>query len=322
MREADIRPPEAYASLLSAARQAAVDMGMPPVPVPCPACGWAGTSPVAFFRDEYSYAECGQCGSLYADSRPTADALAQFYWRLDAFGDFYGASAEARLRDIVLPRAHRIVQASMRHGVRGTFCDIGCGPGHLLAAVEGLRWFNGHFGIEPSSATADAARILGFAVAPYALEEGPLRQEADFAAAFEVLEHVFSPKAFLESARALLVPGGLLMLTTLTCDGWDIGELWERHPSVCPPLHLNLLSMQGLRDLMARTGLELLDISTPGRLDADIVRNAMAARPDASVSRFARRLSSAPQETLDAFQDFLRAHRMSSHVEILARRPA
>jgi len=290
--------------------------------VPCPACGEAERSHFAFAKERFLFHTCDLCGSLYASPRPSQAQLAEFYETLEGFGAFYAASEDSRLEAIVKPRAHRIVQEAMRHEVRGTFCDIGCGPGHLLAEVARLKWFEGGFGIEPSGKTADEARLRGFAVAPYGIEQGKLVMEASFATAFEVLEHVFSPLDFIESARKLLVPGGILMLTTLTCDGWDIGELRGHHPSVCPPLHLNLLSMQGLRDLVARAGLELLEMSTPGRLDADILRNALAADPDAPVSRFARRLSSAPQETLDAFQDFLRAHRMSSHAEILARRPA
>ncbi len=113
---------------------------------------------------------------------------------------------------------------------------------------------------------------------------------ATFATAFEVLEHLYRPARFLVSARRLLVPGGILLFTTLTVSGFDIQILWQHPKSVHPPHYLNLLSIDDIRTMVERCGFEVLELATPGGLDVEIVRNTVLENPTIPLSRFERHL--------------------------------
>ena len=139
---------------------------------------------------------------------------------------------------------------------------------------------------------------------------------------FEVLEHLYAPDVFLRAIRDLLLPRGVVVFTTLTLSGWDMKVFWERSKSIAPPHHLNLLSVEGLTLLVERTGFEIVDVSTPGTLDVDIVRNMLTEDPGLPVPRFTNYLlRRRGAETWPAFQAFLSAHRLSSDVRVVVRRP-
>jgi hypothetical protein len=110
------------------------------------------------------------------------------------------------------------------------------------------------------------------------------------------------------------------MFTTLTVSGFDIQVLWENSKSVYPPHHINLLSIEGFRRLVERSGLELISLQTPGELDVDIVRNTQHENPEIEVSRFGRSIINSPEEVRANFQDFLKQNKLSSHAQIIVRR--
>jgi len=110
------------------------------------------------------------------------------------------------------------------------------------------------------------------------------------------------------------------IFSTLTISGFDLGELWSNSKSVSPPNHLNLMSVSGLAALVKRCGLELVDLSTPGMLDVDILRNMLEENSEISISRFARQISQANETVQEKFQNFLQENRLSSHVVVVARK--
>ena len=153
-------------------------------------------------------------------------------------------------------------------------------------------------------------------------EVTPEDVSADLAVAFEVLEHVFDPLMFLRAASRTVRPGGLLFFSTLAASGFDIQVLWEHSRSVSPPQHLSFPSIAGVERLVERAGLELIEVTTPGQLDVDILRNRLLAEPGLPVPRIARTIAGADAAARRAVQDVLREHRLSSHVQCLARRGA
>jgi hypothetical protein len=143
---------------------------------------------------------------------------------------------------------------------------------------------------------------------------------AAFVTAFEVLEHVYNPSGFLSGVRRTMAPGGIFFFTTLTVTGFDIQVLWEYSKSVYPPHHINLLSPKGIRRLLERNGFEVMELTTPGELDVDIVRNIVIEQPRIAVSRFVRQIISSSDEVRSDFQSFLKRNALTSHMRVIAKR--
>lgn len=329
MRESDIRPKplldEFFARLQRDAARLAVRCAEF-VDVPCPFCG--GTAVLSAFEKEgFRYVECEGCASLYASPRPTPALLREYLETSEAAEfwstHFYRETAAARRQQMFRPRAARIAGLADRYGLdRTAVCvDIGAGYGLFLLELAALQRFARVLAVEPDGRLAAVCRDHGFEVVEKWVEEiAPAGVEADLATAFEVLEHVFAPLTFLRAVGHTVRPGGLLFFSTLASTGFDIQTLWEHSRSVSPPQHLNFPSIEGARRLVMRAGLELVEISTPGQLDVDIVRNRLLAEPSLPVSRFARVLAGAPDRTRRTFQAFLQEHELSSHVQCVARR--
>lgn len=332
MKESDIRPPKLFAQYLELARQDNERFFSDHsafVEVPCPACGSTDVVP-SFDKQGFTYCECEDCKSLYMSPRPTDAHLSAFMAQAQSVKfwstDFYRQTAEARRKWIFQPRAQIIAELAARYTVPAdaTFVDIGAGYGIMLEEVARLGTFGTVSGIEPSPDLAADCRAKGFAILEQTLEgeqNDPIN--ASFMTAFEVLEHVNDPLAFLAALKSSLRPGGLALLTTLTASGFDIQTLWQDSNAISPPHHINLLSVAGYRKLVERAGLELVELTTPGALDVDIVRNAIQADPSVERDRFVKFLAvEASAEQRAAFQTYLTDNALSSHIRLVVRRKA
>jgi len=296
------------------------------VTVGCPGCA-AGAGKPEVSKSGFQYCLCPDCGSLYVSPRPTKAEITAYYQAAPSVKfwstHFFRETREARRERMFRPRAELVGAIADRRGLsRATLVDVGSGYGIFLEEVRKLGAFARVVGVEPEPDMAALSRSNGFEIVGKPIEAmGERELEADVATAFEVLEHVFDPLEFLLGARRILRPGGVLVLTTQTIDGFDIQVLWERSKSLAPPQHINLLSIAGMRALAERAGLELEELSTPGVLDVDIVRNAAADADAPPLPRFVRSLLGQPEATRGAFQAFLREHGLSSHMRALLRRP-
>lgn len=327
MKEHDIRPKDLFDRYLELARldsDKLLERRSSFRHVDCPGCG-ENAPTAAFVKCGYEYVVCGSCGSLYLDPRPTPALMEEFYASAESVRfwstDFYAKTEEARRERLFKPRAQAVSEIADRLGVPkdAALCDIGAGYGIFLEEVRSRGRFQSILGVEPAAALADACRRKGFATLEKTVEKVvPGEASSDLTTCFEVLEHVHSPVEFLKATRNLLKPGGRLIATTLVCTGFDIAVLWERSRSVHPPHHINLMSVKGLHRLFTRSGYTIESLDTPGRLDIDIVRNAALEDPKLPLPRFVRSLLASDDATCGAFQEFLGANRLSSHVRIVA----
>ena len=330
MKESDIRPQALFDRYLELSRQ---DIAVffadheQFATVPCPACGEAEVS-LAFKKFGFQYVTCDACGSLFNSPRPTQAMIDRYYRESTAVKfwatTFYKETEAERRARLFVPRAELVHELARKYELAGTtFVDIGCGYGVLLEEVARQPGFETVIGIDLSPDLAQVCRDKGFFVIKKKAEEVlPSEVTAGVATSFEVLEHLYNPTVFLKRIRDLLLPAGILLLTTLTCSGFDIQVLWEHSKSVYPPHHINLISVEGMIQLVTRSGFELADLSTPGELDVDIVRNTVTENPAIDLPRFVRQIIDSPDEGVSArFQQFLKANRLSSHIRVVAQCP-
>jgi 2-polyprenyl-6-hydroxyphenyl methylase/3-demethylubiquinone-9 3-methyltransferase len=160
--------------------------------------------------------------SLDAEELHHFEGLAKEWW--DEGGKFRALHAfnPARLTFIVEEAQRwRPGRSSGFHPLEGLeLADIGCGGGILSEPLArlGARVT----GIDPVEQSIFAARThaqnLGLSISYRAATAEDLAREScvfDVVIASEVVEHVADVDAFLKTCRALLRPGGLLILSTL-----------------------------------------------------------------------------------------------------------
>ena len=330
MKESSIRPAELFNKYLELSRQ---DIDRFFIDrrefreVSCPACGGERSEP-GLEKFGFTYLICSACGSLYLSPRPSPESLNRYYRESEAVKywctHFYKETAQSRREKMFRPRAGLAAGIADRFGLAraSAFADIGAGYGIFLEEVERLGRFGEIIAVEPSPQLADKCRERGFKVIQKTIEEISAGEvSVAFATSFEVLEHLYSPEEFLSAVRRILLPQGLLLITTLTVTGFDIQLLWEHSKSVYPPHHINLLSVEGMRRLFERAGFEVLELSTPGELDVDIVRNTVKEDPSIVLPRFIRYLIDDSRTELGAsLQRFLQANLLSSHIRVIARK--
>lgn len=326
LRETHIRPDELMAEQ---ARRYAADVAWLLerrdrfVAVACPACE-ATEHEVRWRKYELAYLRCRACGTVYVSPRPDPGLLDEYYrsstnyeyWNTVVFP----ASEDARRERIFRPRAERAVELARRHGAgAGTLLDVGAGYGTFCEEVRRLGAFERVVALEPEPHLAETCRGKGLEVIEAPVERAALATGVDVVTSFEVIEHLFSPREFVQRCAAVLRPGGLLMLTCPNVRGFDVEVLGTLSATVDAE-HLNYFHPESLGALLERSGFAVVEAQTPGRLDAELVRKKALAG-EIALDPFLRRVLLEEWERVgDAFQDFLAGHGLSSNLWVVARR--
>ncbi len=286
--------------------------------VPCPACGSPDASE-AFRKHGFVYQECRRCESLYVSPRPTPDTLKRYYRQSEASrlrAEYFGKEVTvARLEHVVSSRVDWLCSLLPRKQAEGRhYVDVGTAYPQVFAEIRRLGYFGSLYAVDPPESLRPLLERDGVALG------APAPGSAAAVTAFEQLEHQGAPGAWLAHLSALLTEDGVMFLTTRSVSGFDLQVLWDAAPYIFVPEHLNLFSLCGLEILFERHQLELIELSTPGQLDVELVREAAEQDAEVELPRFARRLVlGGNAEAREDFQKFLQKYRLSSHVRIAAR---
>lgn len=260
----------------------------------CPTCSQNNAIP-AFERYGISYVECSECGSLYAPFRPGEAELSSWYrdskpsnfWR----EKILSASDSARLEKMIRPRADWILDCIAEYNPSARrVIDISPHSRTLLDFIvdEDSRLIE----IIAAGITAD---FEGFntdrvKVLPTPTVDLPTQGSADVLIAIDSFNRASDPRILLGVLAKTLAPGGLVFITATVASGFEIQSLWERSPSIIPPDKLNLPTVEGLKQYFAEPTWEILELSTPGMFDVEMVYRAMRAEPDKQWPRVLRGL--------------------------------
>ncbi len=291
----------------------------------CPACE-SKTFTEEFEKLGFKYVSCKTCSTLFVNPRPSFKVLNEFYSTSTStsfwVNEFFKPVAEVRRKKIFKPRAEYISKAIDKNKLL-VIGDIGAGFGLFLEELRKILPDNHYIAIEPSGDMADICIEKELETKCMSLEDiDDLEKGFDLLTTFELSEHLFEPVPFFKKTYSLLKPEGYLFLTTLNGKGFDIMLLWEKSKSITPPHHLNFFNPTSIRLLLERIGFEIIEISTPGRLDWDIVEG-MIKNENVNAGKFWNQLAYKDDEECKMeLQNWISRNSLSSHMRILAKKSA
>jgi 2-polyprenyl-3-methyl-5-hydroxy-6-metoxy-1,4-benzoquinol methylase len=235
--------------------------------VACDLCGGIRSRPVVIRPDGLGAVECLECGLCYLNARPNPDLIQSMYTgeyfskNLQSsegsthygYNDYLG---EANQKLLMKAAEFRLRLASPYVDVLRRDClEIGCATGEFCQLIADK-----------------AANVVGVDLAPEAItsairrypqinfRQGDLsalgeHEQFDAIFAFEVIEHIESPTAFLHELAIHLNPGGRLVITTPNYNcGKRVGvHRWSGFQSSLE--HLYFFNSQSLRRYAEKVGL-------------------------------------------------------------------
>ncbi len=296
------------------------------VDVGCPACK-STSYRFVFEKFSMNYNTCEDCDTLYISPRPTPEILGKFYansvnyeyWATHIFP----ASEEARTEKIFRPRAERVRDLCAKYDMAPeTMVEIGAGFGTFGSEVEKLHLVDRFVAVEPSNSLAKKCSDRGLETMNMPIEETNFEDNSvDVVCSFEVIEHIFDPSSIFETCHRILRPGGLVIVTNPNGHGFDVVAA-PQHSTTVDVEHLNYYNPKSMRVMFERTGFEVVEVMTPGVLDAELLHKMFVSGEMKKEDNpfLYQILVEKWEETRDDFQEFLVKHNLSSHMWTIARK--
>jgi SAM-dependent methyltransferase len=214
--------------------------------IECVLCGGAGDR-VVIEENGYQGRRCDSCGLIFVSPRPTADDVVSLY----AHDGAYVPSQQQMRVPSFADRLHdrRTLGLLRRYRTDGRLTEIGAGGGHFVTE----------------------ARLMGFDVSAVELNPilrehiesldipctGSLEADADILYSCDVLSHFHDPFREMQGMHDRLSDDGLLVLETGNLGDVDVRYL-NRFSRFQYPDHLFFFGESALRELLSRTGFEVL----------------------------------------------------------------
>lgn len=329
MKETDIRPEELMQGQKDAYRrdiERILKRKDEFVHTNCPGCDSTQKESI-FEKFGLQYVRCRLCGTAYMDPRPTPSVLDEYYSTSENYEYWnryvFPASETIRREKIFRPRAEKVVSFANRHGIgRGTLVDVGAGFGTFCEESKSTDRFDRVIALEPTPSLAETCRQRGLEVWDKPIEKLDAEAgSADVMTAFEVIEHLFQPSLFFNQCWRLLNRSGLLVLTCPNIEGFDLQLLGPVSDTIDFE-HLNYFSPTSLSALAQKSGFEVLEVLTPGELDAELVHKAAeGGKVNLSGQPLLEKVLLREWTRLGVpFQRFLSENGLSSHLWLVAKK--
>jgi 2-polyprenyl-3-methyl-5-hydroxy-6-metoxy-1,4-benzoquinol methylase len=300
----------------------------------CPFCGADEADELEKFHGAYGVSQCRRCAGQYVNPVPGLDALLDYYNNgacNTMLQDLYRKRAAGKTSAILDDRARAILAhvrpRALEASAPVSILEVGCGSGRFLANLgrvleqEGLRDRVRLTGvdIDRNAIASNTDAGLELHALPVEVFAAQATQKFDVVLHFELIEHLSDPASFMNSCRGLLKQDGIMVFTTPNGCGLENvasgynGFRLIAH-AIFPPMHLNAFSTQNVSVFVLRCGLKIKSITTPGKLDVDMV-SLMKGELTAPAFQALAELDDASK---GLFQQLLKELACSSHMMVVA----
>lgn len=215
---------------------------------------------------DFSFVKCADCGLVYQHPRLTLEHIKDYY------DDEYIAHRKDQSWGALTPffewlmtKLDRdkmaIVGDAIQLNAQSSVLDVGCGAGGFLAHVQkltGCRCVGVDFkDLSEVIETMHAGRSIDFHCGTLA-EVGLPSESFDLITMWHFLEHDYDPIETLKVARALLKPGGVMVIEVPRLDCVSHALYRERWPGWQAPQHTVAFDKASFERAMAISGLDVV----------------------------------------------------------------
>lgn len=227
-----------------------------PIAAPCPTCSSNHHEVVLAARaGSLPLVACADCGLVRLGAVDTPDDLYSYYDRRR------GASRDALYDPLTTARLRLALRDLERLAPGRRLLDVGCGEGQLVDVALAAGW--DARGIDLAGGAIDICRSFGLPCDRKDVFSDEFEPAAfDVVTMVELIEHVSEPAQFLRRAEELLVPGGVLYVTTPNWSSLGRRLLGERWSAVSIE-HLTYFTPKTFRRVVrASTDLDIVSLQT------------------------------------------------------------
>lgn len=274
----------------------------------CPACG--GKHNILFFKKwGISYFRCSDCETIFLPVNE--DILIQY-------------NKDLRLQNFLISEEYQLEASNLRNLIWQeninwisfrTFRYLGHNT-NLDIIDFGNRYEGFIHQIKESSICGHYTLVDS--ILSNKTEKKQSIQQSDIILHFNQMQGVLHPLKELSKLYNSLKPGGLLFFSTRMGTGFDILTL-KQYSKIFPYEHIFLPSYKALEELFKLAGFKILEYSTPGQTDVNVVRLDVE---HINVDNYFIHslIKNSDIQILSEFQRFLQKSGMSSYGQIVAQK--
>lgn len=209
-----------------------------------------------FNKKQRDFFRCQNCGIELQWPLPTLEELSNFYeasFSDGLYSEFTEADAMKRMT------ANQRIKEIGRHiPIEGRWLDAGCANGVFMETIE--RDDVTSEGVELSQHAVQSGRDRGLKIHVGTIDDLPENDVFDCVTAFDVLEHVLDPNAFLQGIQKRLADNGHVVLTVPDTGGIVRRLMGRRWYFYIPEEHLHYFNRHNLANLLQKHGFDVVDI--------------------------------------------------------------
>ncbi len=297
----------------------------------CPFCDSPDFRNLEKFHDTYDVSACNRCSGCFVNPVPSLEALNDYYnnskcnilqhnlvrKRKSKSSDFIVDDRVVKVIDYIVSKKHKN-QEKIR------ILEVGCGSGSFLSKLKKSiessfknKYCIEYCGIDIDKNAIDSKVDNNLNLVHSSIEDFTQRYGGlfDIILHFELIEHLIDPFRFMRDSKKLLRKNGVMIFTTPNHNGAEIvasdyNSYRLLAHSIFPPMHLNAFSIINILHFAIRCEFNVVDISTPGKLDVSMITETKEYLRDIGF----KTLACLNDETKGIIQYLLSKLKVSSHM--------
>ena len=292
------------------------------VDVRCPACDADGL--LQFHKWGFGHKKCQNCSTLYVSPRPKEDLLMNYYNDFESPNMWTRLllSADTERKKLQYQPRVELILSLAKLDKNAVAVDVGAGSGAFCLAMKNTRMFDKVIALDIADEALEACKKNGLDTIKGTVSDVETNS-ADLITVNDLIEHLFNPREFLTNSFRALKDGGYVSIATPNGEGFDFNLLKEKTRNITPPEHINYFNPKSMELLLKSNGFIDVQVVTPGILDVDIIKKEVQNGFSLSThNEWLNYIYKKSDEVLDNFQKFLSDNKLSSHMLVIARKPA